>query len=147
MDRRHFVKQACFACIGAGIGSLLLDSCKTVHYTEGNMHDNMLTVPLKEFTETNKQGVVSHRAYIIVRHESLQYPICVYRHANNEYTALWLRCTHQGAELQVSGDTLVCQAHGSEFSNKGKVTSGPADQDLRTFKTYTENDLLNIILK
>ena len=44
-----------------------------------------------------------------------------------------MQCTHQGAELQASGDMLQCPAHGSEFNNKGTVTNGPADTDLRTF--------------
>lgn len=147
MNRRSFVKQSCFACLGAGLGMLVLDSCKTIHYTNGTINGNKITAPLSEFTQTNKQGKETFRSYILVRHDSLQYPICVYRFSNNEYKALWLSCTHQGAELQVLGDTLVCQAHGSEFDNKGKVTSGPADKDLRSFEVYTDNQLLTIVLK
>ena len=89
-----------------------------------------------------KKGKASYRAFIIVRNEALQYPICVFRFNENEYSALWMQCTHQGAELQASGDFLQCTAHGSEFSNTGKVTNGPADKDLRTFPvTVNKNEL------
>lgn len=147
MNRRTFVKQSCMACIGLGIGVLLLDSCQTVRYSTGIMAGNKLTVPLSEFTITDKNGVQSTRHYIIVKHDSLQYPICVYRFSPTEFKSIWLRCSHQGAELQVSGDTLVCQAHGSEFDNKGHVTNGPADKDLRTFETHADDQFINIALK
>jgi Rieske Fe-S protein len=54
-----------------------------------------------------------------------------------------MQCTHQGTELQASGDVLQCPAHGSEFNNKGQVTNGPADNGLRTFPiTVTNTELL-----
>jgi Rieske Fe-S protein len=70
-----------------------------------------------------------------------------YPFAETEYTAVWMRCSHQGAELQASGDQLQCSAHGSEFSNKGKVTNGPADTDLRTFPVTVSNNELFIDLR
>ena len=61
---------------------------------------------------------------------------------NLNISALWMSCTHQGSELQASGDFLQCPAHGSEFNNKGKITNGPADKDLRTFPvTVNKNEL------
>lgn len=61
--------------------------------------------------------------------------------------ALLMECTHQGAELQVFGDKLQCAAHGSEFSNKGIVESGPASTDLRKFPVRIENNILKVSLK
>jgi Rieske Fe-S protein len=58
-----------------------------------------------------------------------------------------MRCTHQGAELQVFGDKLQCPAHGSEFSSKGAVQNGPADNTLRTFPVTIEKNQLKISLK
>lgn len=147
MNRRTFVKQGCLACVGLSLGSLLLDSCQSVKYSTGTMVGDKLAVPLSEFNSTDKNGKQTMRHYIIVKHDSLQYPICVYRVSATEFTSIWLRCSHQGAELQVSGDTLVCQAHGSEFDSKGKVTNGPADKDLRTFKTVADEGFVNIALK
>ena len=90
----------------------------------------------------NQKGNTAYRSFIIVRNDALQFPICVYRFSDEEYSALWMRCTHQGAELQASGDVLQCPAHGSEFNNRGEVRNGPADNALRTFPvTITNNDL------
>jgi Rieske Fe-S protein len=58
-----------------------------------------------------------------------------------------LVCTHQGAELQVFGDKIQCPAHGSEFSNRGVLESGPANTDLRKFPIVIENNILKISLK
>jgi Rieske Fe-S protein len=82
-----------------------------------------------------------------VQHDQLQYPICVYRLSENEYTALWMSCTHQGTELQVFGDKLQCPAHGSEFSNRGDIQNGPADKSLRIFPVKVETNQLLISLK
>ncbi|MBC7383255.1 MAG: Rieske (2Fe-2S) protein [Bacteroidia bacterium] len=147
MNRSTFIKQGCISCLGISLGMSLFNSCKSIHYVNGKMSENNLSIPITEFSEPNKKGNDTYRKYILVKHESLQYPICVYRISGNDYKALWLRCSHQGAELQVSGDTLVCLAHGSEFDNSGKVTNGPADKDLRTFITYLKNEHLNIVLK
>ena len=107
------------------------------------MGENGITIGLKDF-ETPKKGF---REYVVVRHESLQFPVCVYRLDNNNYSALLMRCTHQGAELQVSGDVLTCSAHGSEFSKTGKVLQSPASEDLRTFPVSVTGDQLFIDLR
>jgi Rieske Fe-S protein len=57
-----------------------------------------------------------------------------------------MQCTHQGAELQAFGDKLQCPAHGSEFSNRGQVESGPATAPLRTFPVSADNNELKISL-
>ncbi|MBK8828174.1 MAG: Rieske (2Fe-2S) protein [Saprospiraceae bacterium] len=71
----------------------------------------------------------------------------MYRIEENKYNALWLECTHQGNEVQVFGDKLQCPAHGSEFSNSGLVTNGPADRNLRTFPVTIEGNYLKISLR
>ena len=38
----------------------------------------------------------------IVNNPQLKYPICVYRLGDGNYSALLMKCTHQGAELQVT---------------------------------------------
>jgi Rieske Fe-S protein len=105
-----------------------------------------LYLNIDEFRINNKDKE-SYRPFIIVRNEALQYPICVYRFSDSEYHALWMQCTHQGTELQVSGNLLHCPAHGSEFNNRGNITSGPADKNLRTFPVTVMQDKLFIDLR
>lgn len=143
MDRKTFIKAACLACTSIGFVSSLLQSCTSVRYVTGGLNENGMLLDLKEF-ETNKD---SHRSYVIVWHNDLQFPICVYRINETQFSALLMQCTHQGAELQVAGDQLTCPAHGSEFDKWGKVVQSPASTHLRSFPTSIENNQLFIDLR
>ena len=146
MDRKDFIINSCAACLSATALSGLLTSCKSTQYISGTLNNDGVTVDTVDFKMVRK-GKASYRSFIIVRNETLQYPICVYRFSDSEYSALWMQCSHQGTELQASGDFLQCTAHGSEFSNKGKVTNGPADKDLRTFPVMVNKNELFIDLR
>ena len=146
MERREFVRNSCLVCFSAvGIASIL-SSCLSTRYITGVLGKDGLTVDTSEFI-TKQKGKAGYRSFLIVRNEALQYPICVYRFSENDYAALWMRCTHQGAELQASGDRLQCPAHGSEFTNMGRVSNGPADKDLRSFPVTVSNNQLFIDLR
>jgi Rieske Fe-S protein len=141
MDRRDFIVKSCGACLSLTVISTLLPACTATRYVPGNIGENGLTINKEEF-KLKQKGSTAYRSFIIVRNDALQYPICVYRFNDQEYSALWMQCTHQGTELQASGDYLQCPAHGSEFNNKGMVTSGPADRGLRSFPiTVTNNEI------
>jgi nitrite reductase/ring-hydroxylating ferredoxin subunit len=104
-----------------------------------------IIVPIDSFTIQGSP--TSYRESVIVYNKQLEYPICIYRFSEARYSALWMRCTHQGAELQVFGDRLECPAHGSAFTDTGAVLNGPASEPLRTFPVVVENDRLRISLK
>lgn len=141
MDRRDFLKKGCAACLSVTVLSSLMSSCGLTQYTSGKLGKDGIALSKDDFI-IRQRGGTAYSSFIIVRNEALKFPICVYRQAENDYTALWMRCTHQGAELQASGDVLQCTAHGSEFTSKGDVRSGPADKALRTFPvTVTNNEI------
>ena len=121
----------------------VLEGCGSSKIIAGTIENSDLKVPATDF----QQDKDSFRKYIVVSHPSLKFPICVYRFNESTYTALLMRCTHQGAELQVFGDRLECPAHGSQFSDTGKVENGPADTNLRSFPVTVQNDQLLISLK
>ena len=146
MNRRDFLVNTCGTCLAMAGLSASVSSCNTTRYLTGNLGTDGITINKDDF-KINKQGKTAYRSFIIVRNEALQYPICIYRFGEDNYTALWMRCTHQGTELQASGDFLQCPAHGSEFNNHGKVTNGPADQDLRNFPVSVMNNELFIDLR
>ena len=146
MDRKDFLKTCGFACVG-GMGMAgLLQSCSSTKQLSGKIAGDDIVVPVSDFETRNGKNVY-FKKYIVIQNEILQYPICVYRFNENEYTALWMRCTHQGTELQVFGDRLQCPAHGSEFDNRGGTQNGPADEKLRTFPVVIDKDQLKISLK
>jgi len=144
MDRKEFLIKSCTACLGNAVFGGLLSSCKSTRFATGSITGDGILVDAAEFA-TKEKG--KYRSYIVVRNDSLLFPICLYRFTATDYTALWMQCAHQGAELNVVGDTLQCPAHGSEYSNRGKVTNGPADRDLRIFPVTVNNDQLFIDLR
>ena len=146
MDRRKFIVKGCAACLGVATGAGLLSSCTASRFTGGKLGKDGLFVNPREFIES-KGNEKKYRSYIIIRNNALQYPICLYRFSDTEYAALWMQCTHQGAELSVSGDRLQCQAHGSEFDNRGTVKNGPADRHLRNFPVTIMNNEIFIDLR
>jgi Rieske Fe-S protein len=145
MERKEFIKNCGYACFASTTVSVLLQSCVGSKIINGKIVDSDILIPLSDFQ--SKRETNSFKKYIIVQNDLLQYPICVYRFSETEYTALWMSCTHQGTELQVFGDKLQCPAHGSEFTNRGAIQNGPADKSLRTFPVKIGNNQLFISLK
>ena len=146
MDRKDFIKNCGVACIG-GVGlAAMLQSCGATKLMSGQIAGDNLIVPVSDFETKNGKGIY-FKKYIVVQNDLLQYPVCVYRFNENDYAALWMRCTHQGTQLQVFGDRLQCPAHGSEFDNRGGLQNGPAEVKLRTFPVTIENNQLRISLK
>jgi nitrite reductase/ring-hydroxylating ferredoxin subunit len=143
MERKDFLKTCGFACLGGELFVSMLESCGSTKIISGRISDSDLIVPASSFLiKENK-----FRKYIVVQNEKLKYPICLYRFNEQQYSALLMRCTHQGTELQVFGDKLECPAHGSAFNNNGIVQNGPASIDLRTFPVTIQYDQINISLK
>lgn len=142
MDRKTFIKKCFLACLGTSTAFSLLNSCTVHNRILGEIEGEYLTLSLNNFEQKN-----AFKKHIIVEHPLLNYPIVVYRLSANDYKALLMKCTHQGAELQIFGDVLECPAHGSEFDRLGHVLNGPADQNLHSFPTQIFNNQLKIKLQ
>jgi Rieske Fe-S protein len=146
MNRKQFLKTCTLGCLTGVAGVALLHGCASSQVISGVIKDSDIIVPISDF-EIKRGQETTFRKYIIIRNEFLKFPICVYRLSQADYSALWMSCTHQGAELQVFGDKLQCAAHGSEFGNTGNVESGPASTGLRKFPIIIENNSLKISLR
>ena len=144
MNRKDFILKSCTACLAASSVAAFLSSCAATKFASGKLIKDGIVIDVKEFALKEKN---KHRLYIVVRNEELLFPICVYRFSDTDYSAVWMQCAHQGAELNVAGDYLQCPAHGSEYDNRGKVTNGPADKDLRTFPVTINKNQLFIDLR
>ena len=62
-------------------------------------------------------------------------PTAVIRTGPSTYSALNLKCTHQGVTVQRIGDAWNCPAHGSQFAFAGGLERGPAGTPLATVKS------------
>ena len=143
MERKDFILSCGYACLGILGFSSLLQSCSLGSFVLSQVEENRLTLSKSVFVMTNTKGT-TYKKYIITKAEGIQYPIVIYRKAEDNYTALLLRCSHQGAELTVNGEIMTCSAHGSEFGIHGDVLQGPAEDRLRSFTV--QSDAQNIYI-
>lgn len=142
MDRKEFIKTCGYACLGASFMIPFLQGCVSSKTITAPIHGENLVVQKLDF---QKDG--EWLKYLIVNNTQLKYPIYLFRASEQHFTALYLRCTHQGNELNAYGEKLVCSAHGSEFDNQGNVTSGPASTPLRSFQVHSDHQNIFISLK
>jgi len=145
MDRREFISNACMTCLGSGTLINFLSSCSATRYASGTLEPMGISIPAADFITSSKGKGVTRQS-IIIHHDNLEFPIYLFRTNDNNYTALWMKCTHQGAELNASGDHLYCSSHGSEFDSNGKATHGPAEKNLRSFPVTLQNEKIIIEL-
>ncbi len=143
MDRKDFLRTCGMAIVGIPFASMLLTSCESIYYASSSIKNDRIVVPLSEF-EVIKKNETTYRSFVMVKTSNQDFPICLYKTGENQYTASLMKCTHRGCELNVGGGIYSCPCHGSEFDTKGGVLEGPADQDLKTFKTFIENENIYI---
>lgn len=134
MKRQQFIKTCGIGCLGLVVGTMSLESCSPTLYLQKTVENGQVRLALSEF-QKDEEGEKFKR-FVVVKPDSLDYPIVVYRYNETDYNALLLRCTHQGTELNVHGDLISCPAHGSEFSKTGQVINQPAPSPLRSFKSF-----------
>jgi cytochrome b6-f complex iron-sulfur subunit len=143
MERRNFIKNCCYSAGGILIGSALF-SCDAIYYASFQRGSKRLVISKKEFISI-KNEKVTQRKFVLIKKENGEFPLCIYKVSDDVYHTSLLKCTHNGCELNVGGGIYTCPCHGSEFSVKGKVLEGPADRDLKIFKTQTDNENIYIL--
>ncbi len=144
MERRKFIKTCCYTAIGIPFGASMLQSCGAIYYASLSKEPGKLVVAKSEFiNETNNKKTT--RDFVLLNMNELGFPICLYK-VKDEYIASLLKCTHRGCELNVGGGIYSCPCHGSEFSTTGQVIEGPADQNLKVYKTETDEKNIYIYL-
>lgn len=140
MDRKNFIKSCGYTCLGGSVLFTLLQSCTSTHYfARTNFENNTFIISKSEFFIEKKAKTIE-RKFVLIKSEKYKYPIFIYKIEQDSYSALLLQCTHKGCELRPQAKFLVCPCHGSEFDHLGNVQKPPAEQNLTTFKTTTDNE-------
>lgn len=141
MDRRNFIKKGCSACVAvAGMGIALQSCTSALPVVQSAAKDHKLTVPIAEFA-TQMTNMIR------VENNSLGDDILLIKNETGGYTALLMKCTHEGFGLSATGTKLICNAHGSQFDLAGNVLKSPALKPLKEFKvtTTTNNVIIHLI--
>lgn len=144
MERRKFIKNCSFATVGIPMIGTILQSCGSIYYATTSQSKTGLTLSKSEFWEIKKDKKIE-RKFVMIQSNKFGFPICLYKIKDDQYVASLLKCTHRGCELNVGGGIYSCPCHGSEFTTQGKLLEGPADEDLQTFITKSDNE--NIYIK
>jgi len=140
MERKEFIKVCGLTCVGALSALSLLEACGTANYfAQSTIRNREFIIKKTEFLQMKKEKTVV-RKYVLLKTEQFNFPICIYKTGEDTYSALLMECTHKSCELQPHGEYLICPCHGSEFSNKGIVQNPPAEDNLKTFQTKTDNE-------
>ncbi|WP_276132388.1 Rieske (2Fe-2S) protein [Polluticoccus soli] len=145
MTRQEFLKLCGGGCLAVVAMTALGGVAKAAIKQPLQDEENKIAIEKSKF-EKKKDDEVTYRTYIKISPEGLDFPIVVYRFDENDYAALLLQCTHRGAELNINGDTVSCPAHDSEFSNRGEVLNGPADEPLKTFAVTSDEQFIYVNL-
>lgn len=145
MNRRNFIKSTCTACaMGIGLAQFF-ESCSTNKYVSNfNLQANTITLKKNVFVQLKKEKSIEH-TFVLVKPESLPFPIAIYKTTTGGYASYFLKCTHQGCELNAYESAMVCPCHGAEFNVRGEVTQGPAEINLKQF--VTTHDAENIYVQ
>ena len=146
MDRKAFMKTCGCSLLSASVLATLLQSCaKSNYFVQATPENHQLTLKKSVFTKS-ENGIISERPYVLVETAQFDFPICLYKVDDSNYSALLMQCPHKGCELQPNGSFLVCPCHGSEFSNKGVVQNPPAEENLRSFPVKSDDENIYIQL-
>ncbi len=144
MTRQEFLRSCGAMATGMALSGVFLQSCAGIHYAAFSRDGNRLVVPKSEFSTQKNQKTIE-RDLVIIKTAASDIPIAVHK-SGSEYTAVLLRCTHRGCELNPGGGQFTCPCHGSEFTLQGTVLEGPAEENLTTYKITTDHDNIYIEL-
>ena len=130
MERKDFLKL-----IGTGAATVLIAGCIQSCGKDGGKVDFTLDLTASANASLNTNGgyVYSHG-------------IIIAKTVSGNYVAVSQACTHDGVSVKYdsTNDQFHCDAHGSNFSDSGAVTMGPANSALRQYNTSLSGTSLRI---
>jgi len=128
-SRRAFLQRA-----GAVAGLLpcslpLLAACARFNVVYSGVEGTRLTVARESLGDS---------AFALVEAPGLTFPIYLYRHDSDHYSAVLTRCMHRGCQVEPADGHLVCPCHGSEYDNEGGILKGPTELPLIRYAVSTD---------
>ncbi len=133
-SRRDFIKRtACAAILGtAALSSLNINDilARAGEYESKDLQGDKI-ISLSDYPDLGSNG-----GYAMITSS-----VMLIRTGGKSFRALNIKCPHKGCEVDYDGKSFTCPCHGSEFTATGKVTSGPATKNLKSYKAkYNAED-------
>lgn len=131
MDRKEF-----FKLVGISVGAIVLQQCLSGCST-GTKTD---PTPVDETPTGDFTINVNDPNYTALRTAGgyIRYKGIIIAHTmQGAYIAVSQACTHEGTAVNYvsSNSTFLCPNHGSVFTERGAVQTGPATKPLTVYKT------------
>lgn len=114
-SRRTFAKRAGAVALGL-VPCALAAGCARFNVMPVAFDGRRLTVSRADLGRSN---------FALVEVPGLVFPIYVYRHEGDRFTAVLTRCMHRGCQVDAVEGHLICPCHGSEYDNDGAILKGP----------------------
>jgi cytochrome b6-f complex iron-sulfur subunit len=141
LSRRDFIKRS---AVGVIAGSAMLSTINLEAFTRSgaakavfSKSGDDLVVKISDNAALTKVG-----GNVKVNDE-----LMLIRKSETEFLAVKTICTHKGCDVELDADKFVCPCHGSEYTLDGKVTQGPAKDNLKTFETIFDSDKGTVTIK
>jgi Rieske Fe-S protein len=138
--RREFIKDACTTCLSTtfiGVAFSQLTSCSSLPIYKTSLAQKKVDVPVTEFVESN---------LLIVRDMQVPFDILLVKKSDEEYRAIYMKCSHQENQVTATKTGLFCSSHGSRFDLDGNVLKEPALTPLKRYKTEVKDNIVSIDL-
>ena len=132
MERKEFLKISC-AVLGLGGIAGLHSGCAAFQVYNTEAIEGQIKIPLSEFLMDKIR---------LLRVPQFSYDILVRKIADDRFLAILMMCTHHDWALTPSKNEFHCTYHGSVFDLEGRVLAGPAEKNLKSFKTRIDNGML-----
>jgi len=130
--RRQFLNEAGKTCLVLAGGSLFLKCSATAGLPK--YEGDEIKIPLSSFADKKFVIVSGKKGNVMVKKKE-----------DGTFHALSLKCTHRKGKVVEKNGMLKCTRHGSEFDMEGRVTDGPAIEDLHSFPATVEGE--NVMVK
>lgn len=145
MNRKVFMQQLGAAALLASLG-ISLESCQNEEQVtpddpnEPDPNSNTLTF---DITSGEFRVLQNEDAWLLHPDQNI-----LLVNISGTIHALSSVCTHSGCadNWAYSAPTFTCTCHGSQFTNLGAVTRGPAGRDLRKYDVSRAGDVVTIKL-
>lgn len=110
---------------------LMLSCSATVPVYTTKITGNALQVPVGGFENSSLN---------IVNDPGVKYSILLIKRSQLAYDAVYMKCSHDDAALDVGTNNLVCNVCGSTYNFDGTNISGPSPKALTKFPTELNPD-------
>ena len=136
LDRRHFLKHfALSTAVTFGGGGLWTARVLAEMNAQGVMN-NKVRIKVSDYPGLEYQFGAVRFAFAVP--EGARYPFSLNRADENTFYAVDTRCTHANCTVEAFDGALsamACYCHGSQYDIMGRVTRGPAMNDLLRYPT------------